>query len=330
MSISAAQHIFDQQVPSPHRQPHAWRRKKPLTLSKRSAALALAAALTLTQAMAAPAAAEVWQPAQLQHAAQRDMLSRHTGQRYRIFISVPAAPAPAAGYPVIYALDGNAAFASLALMNRTAGQRSKVTGVQPALVVGIGYASGDDYDARARTLDYTPPVGAASAAGEGGAGRFLDFIESELKPLIEQEYRIDRRRQALFGHSYGGLFVLHTLFTRPAAFQTYVAASPSIWWHERFVLTQLPAFLDARREWPQIMLTVGALEQMPAATDSAERRDMVAQRRMVAAARELAATLGGQPGGAGKVVFHAFADEDHGSTVFPALSRGLEFFLRAK
>ena len=34
------------------------------------------------------------------------------------------------------------------------------------------------------------------------------------------------------GHSLGGLFVLHALYTRPAAFQSYLAASPSLWWSQ--------------------------------------------------------------------------------------------------
>src|SRR3546814_19712655 len=48
----------------------------------------------------------------------------------------------------------------------------------------------------------------------GGADDFLAFIEHELKPLIAQRYPVDARRQILFGHSYGGLFTLYTLFTK--------------------------------------------------------------------------------------------------------------------
>jgi predicted alpha/beta superfamily hydrolase len=148
--------------------------------------------------------------------------------------------------------------------------------------------------------------------------------------LIEAQYRVDRRRQALFGHSYGGLFVLHTLFARPAAFQTYVAASPSIWWGGRFVLTQLPAALDGAAGAPRVLLTVGALEQAAPGADASPRGLMLAEKRMVDAARELAATLQARPGGAGRVAFAAFDGEDHGSALFPALSRGLAFFMENK
>ncbi|AKU24899.1 esterase [Massilia sp. NR 4-1] len=277
-----------------------------------------------------------WVQAALPQARQTDLRSRHTGQHYRIFISIPETPAPAAGHPVIYALDGNASFPSLALMARTVARRSKVTGRNAPVVVGIGYASGEDYDGVARSRDYTPPSAKASDK-EGGADRFLDFIEQELKPQIAALAKIDPQRQALFGHSYGGLFTLHALFTRPAAFQTFIAASPSIWWGERFILSEqagLAARAAAATHKPQLLLTVGELEQAVApGKQLSERSAMLMEKRMVDAARDLAADLQKQSASdAGKaalarVRFLALAGEDHGSALFPALSRGLEFFL---
>ncbi|HCE8339908.1 TPA: ferric enterobactin esterase PfeE, partial [Pseudomonas aeruginosa] len=40
----------------------------------------------------------------------------------------------------------------------------------------------------------------------------------------------------LWGHSYGGLLVLHALFTRPGEFARYAAASPSLWWRDGAIL----------------------------------------------------------------------------------------------
>ncbi|WP_159884176.1 alpha/beta hydrolase-fold protein [Paenibacillus puerhi] len=61
----------------------------------------------------------------------------------------------------------------------------------------------------------------------GGAEEFIEFIESELKPLIQSEFFVDRSHQTLIGHSLGGLLVLDVLFSRTSAFQTYIAGSPS-------------------------------------------------------------------------------------------------------
>jgi predicted alpha/beta superfamily hydrolase len=45
---------------------------------------------------------------------QREIRARHSGRKYRIFISAPAVEPPAEGFPVLYTLDANATFASIA------------------------------------------------------------------------------------------------------------------------------------------------------------------------------------------------------------------------
>lgn len=282
-------------------------------------------------ALAAPRPPENgWEPVMLPQASQRDLASAITGQTYRIFVSVPAAPAPPAGYPVLFALDGNASFPTLALMARTAGRRSGATGHVPPVVVGIGYPGERDYH-NARGRDYTPPAGLATdASTTGGADLFLDFIERELKPLVATLAPLDPARQALYGHSFGGLCTLHALFTRPAMFQTYLAASPSIWYGDRVVLSALAAFekrVAALPTRPHLMLAAGELEQ-PQATGAPlqGRQAIAAERRMIDAARELAARLD-KGKLLSRVEFHLLANENHGSATFPAMARGLEFFL---
>jgi predicted alpha/beta superfamily hydrolase len=272
---------------------------------------------------------EAWQTAFLPQARQRDLLSAATGQRYRIFLSVPDTPAPAAGHPVLYALDGNASFPLLALMARTAARRSKASGLAAPVVVGIGYAAGEDYDMAARTRDYTPPWPGAPLA-EGGADRFLDFIEQELKPLVRSLVAVDPHRQALYGHSYGGLCTLHALFTRPAMFQAWLAASPSIWYRDRLVLNELAGFdkrVAALAMKPSVLLTAGELEQPSGDALQGTRNAALVQRRMVDEARNLAAKLRALDGATERVQFYQLALENHGSAAFPAMSRGMEFFI---
>ncbi|QBE62967.1 alpha/beta hydrolase [Pseudoduganella lutea] len=280
-------------------------------------------------------AGDAWQTVALPHARQRDLASSITGGRYRIFLSVPQdrdTPAPAAGYPVLYALDGNASFPLLAQMARMAGWRSKVTGQPAPVIVGIGYATDDDYHPD-RGRDYTP-ASAGAPATEGGADRFLDFIEKELKPLVRSLVPVDPRRQALYGHSYGGLCALHALFTRPAMFQTYIAASPSIWYRERAVLAGLEGFgkhAAALAVKPSVLLTAGELEQPAGAgangATPGSRDAIAAQRRMIDEARALSAKLGAMQGTVSRAQFLLFAQENHGSAAFPAMARGMDFFL---
>lgn len=295
-----------------------------LTSFPRRRVLGAAAALAVLATPLARAAAQ-WQPATLHQARQLDITSPITGQTYRIFASIPTTPPPPAGYPVIYALDGNATFPTLAVMARTILPR----GAALPVVVGIGYPGEFDYG-MGRGRDYTPPSGADGPAKEGGADLFLDFIERELKSLIGTLAPLDPARQALYGHSYGGLCTLHALFTRPAMFQTWLAASPSIWYRERVVLDGMTGFnrrIAALPTKPSLMLAVGELEQPSTANGPLQGRDAIAAaRRMVDNARELGERLQ-KTNTLARVQFHLLAHEDHGSATFPAMARGLEFFL---
>lgn len=275
-----------------------------------------------------------WSSVQLPGAQQLDLQARQGGHRYRIFLSVPPGPAPSAGHPVLYVLDGNAAFPVAAFLGRAAMRYSEVSGHPPPVVVGIGYPGDADFDVAARKRDYT--VGATRPAlrdSEGGADRFLDFIEHELKPLIASKHPIDAKRQALFGHSFGGLFVLNTLLTRPHAFTTYLVSSPSIWWNDKRVLAALPSLsklpsLTEGRPLPRVQISVGALEDdPPKGKYSAEKLALHAARPMVSEARSVVARLQALPGWREQVIYHELAGEDHGTVWLPALSRGMQHFL---
>jgi predicted alpha/beta superfamily hydrolase len=167
------------------------------------------------------------------------------GEVYRIFVSYPAAEPPADGYPVLYALDGNASFAGFAEARRI--QERFELG--KSIVVGVGYPTDQAYDLR-RLNDYTMPMldppparwrGLAKYKS-GGWDMFLDFLTGRLRTEIGKRYKIDLNRQSLFGHSLGGLLALHTLYSRPQAFESIVAASPSLEWNEQGVLAEERAF----------------------------------------------------------------------------------------
>ena len=288
------------------------------------------ALLAMPTAQAESAKEASWQPVVLPAAQQTELRSAN-GHRYRIFISVPSIAPPEEGYPVLYVLDANAAFPVAAFLARSAVSRRDVTGHRPPLVVGIGYPGDTDFDVDARRRDYTLMREATDiSAKEGGADRFLDFIEKELKPFIAAKYSVDTKRQALFGHSFGGLFVLHALFTRPSAFSTYLASSPSIWWQDKLVLTELPGLLVKTKSGaaPRVQISVGALEDQPRKGNySAETLAMLSKRPMVSEARNLAATFKADPVWAERVRYYELEGEDHGPAWLPAMTRGMQFFL---
>lgn len=237
------------------------------------------------------------------------------GQRhYRIRIAQPRIAPPAAGYPVVYLLDGNAVLMELnaSLLARLAAQK------QPPVLVLLSYDNDLRIDANGRSYDYTPaPLQTGGMRANGGADAFLKLIESQVKPAVAAKVAIAPQRQTLWGHSYGGLFVLHTLLTQPAAFQNYVAVEPSLWWGKGFILQEAQRVIEQHPAISaHLWLWTGGGEKMRSAPPNVKQQPLPAD-----AAQRLAerlATLNGLT-----VNFREWPGLDHGAmftaTIAPAL-----------
>lgn len=273
-------------------------------------------------------------------ASVRDVSSK-AGRDYRIFVWQPATGQLQGKMPVVYLLDGNGTFPIAAAAAALQSRRPERTGVRPAIIVGIGYPTTLWLDAERRTYDYTPPIPSDALPQRpdqggwtrtGGADEFLDFIADELQPLIESEFDIDRDQNALFGHSFGGLFALHTLFTRPRLFRNYVAASPSIWFGGNHLQQAKARFMvgGVLKLPRRLLVTVGSLEQAEAQSgdgSSVGYDSWIRRNRMVENARSLAADLAMMDPAALDVTFKEFEDENHASVLPAAISRALRFSL---
>lgn len=190
-------------------------------------------------------------------------------RHYRIWLGQP--PAVSAATPVAYLLDGNAAMAALDHQ----GLEQLAHSVAPPVLVAVGYATPLRIERTARTFDYTPSVGSAveqrdplTAVPSGGADVFLDLLTQNIRPLVNQRLGITPQRQLLWGHSYGGLLVLHALMTRPHAFDDYAAASPSLWWNRGVVTAEAHGLAQRLRgSQPRLLLMRG--DQEPASPAAA-------------------------------------------------------------
>ncbi|GJM13269.1 MAG: hypothetical protein DHS20C12_16720 [Pseudohongiella sp.] len=136
-------------------------------------------------------------------------------------------------YPVVYLLDGNGHFHSVSGMIRQLSAVNGNTKLPEMIVVGIPNTD--------RMRDLTP-TNAEGADTSGGSAEFLQFVETELIPYIEQTYPVTGYR-TFIGHSLGGLTVIDALFTMPEMFQNYVAIDPSLWWDDQFMLKRSEAML---------------------------------------------------------------------------------------
>ncbi|MBN1249635.1 MAG: alpha/beta hydrolase, partial [Anaerolineae bacterium] len=199
------------------------------------------------------------EPVTLPDTVVRVFRSKITGQKYRIYVSLPmgysAEAAGPEGYPVVYLVDGNWHFPTttgIARFLRPSGE------LPDMIIVGIGYPTDDNAELEIlRQTDLLPGV---------GADPFLGFIQEELMPYIDANYLTNPQDRTLAGHSYGGLFTLYALFTATDAFQRYVALSPALFYHpdwngERLIFDLEQEYAAQNDALPvELFLSVGETE----------------------------------------------------------------------
>ena len=88
-----------------------------------------------------------------------------------------------------------------------------------------------------RRHELTPPIRleprlAREMPEAGGAERFRDYLQREVIPFVEKNYRCGPRR-AVLGESLAGLFIVDTFFEQPGLFHDFIAVSPSLWWDNK-------------------------------------------------------------------------------------------------
>jgi len=208
----------------------------------------------------------------------RTIKARNVNQEYRISVALPHSylSKPRKRYPTIYLIDANLYF----------GMVTDLTRIMPlcerfpeTIVVGIGYPVDEPLDDALkqigilRSRDLTPVVDKKREEKDakelkvdrvrtGGAKRFLQFIKTELIPIIEAEFRTSSTDRVLAGHSYGGLFVLYALFHQPKLFKGYVAGSPSLWFGDKVTFKYESQFAKTHKTLPvKLYLGVGKLEE---------------------------------------------------------------------
>lgn len=219
--------------------------------------------------------------------------SQDGSRRWRVNLGIPTGKAPAAGFPAIWMLDGNAA-----LIEFDDSVLEELAQTTPSLLVFVGYDNPLRIDSPARTRDYTL-VADESESGAvigGGADAFLETLERQVRPEVARRAALDAGRQTLWGHSLGGLFVLHTLYSRAGAFQTYAAASPSLWWKQGAMLgAPEQQFIANNAGHPaRLLLMLGGGERAPdfSNRDMSNPRVLAHLKRVSGAPSGAAAELG--------------------------------------
>ncbi|WP_308252425.1 alpha/beta hydrolase-fold protein [Pseudonocardia sp. KRD291] len=182
-----------------------------------------------------------------------DVASR-SGHRFGVWVTTPP------GYtdlgesmPLIYVLDGNMTVGLTAPL--IVAQADPYLSVAPYIQVSVGYAGDEAADwSRLRNRDLVPPgepvgdevIAALTSARDAEkmtqeqldayleqlsdcrADAFLDFLVTELHPLLRSRFRVSDSGHGLFGYSYGGLFALYAWLRGTTPFATIGAGTPGI------------------------------------------------------------------------------------------------------
>ncbi|MBV6413463.1 MAG: alpha/beta hydrolase [Xanthomonadales bacterium] len=225
---------------------------------------------------------------------------------------------PGQRFPVVYLLDGgqHEDFTHMAGAVQYA-SFSWVQKLPPAILVGIANTDRK----RDMTFKASPNFvwpkwlhGYSDAyKNAGGSEAFMRYIETEVQPFVEQNFRTNDDRM-LVGQSLAALLATEVLLKKPRLFNQYVIMSPALWWDNESLLRRAPALLRELPKTPmKVYLAVG--NEGP---------------NMVRDARALAELLRRHKTPQMQFVFEHLPKEDHGTILHPATLNAFGYFFPRK
>ena len=205
-------------------------------------------------------------------------------------------------YPVIYLLDGSANEDFVHICGIA--QFFDMMGMMPPSII-VGIANVD------RKRDFTFPTTIEKDKKDfpttGGSARFIAFVENELQPFIQKNYKVSNVK-TLIGQSLGGLLSCEILAKKASLFNRYVIVSPSLWWDNESLLKNFKPDFSPNTE---VYIAVGKEGKV-----------------MEGDAKKLMTMLKQQ--GKAKIHFAYFPKEDHATILHNAVYKAFTLFYPTK
>ncbi len=131
-------------------------------------------------------------------------------------------------YPIVILLDGYTHFkTAIGIVHFLSSDRNRNYLMSKSIIVAI-----ENID---RERDFTvTKIKTKRPNTMGGGKKFLDFIQKELVPYLDKNYKTEQSR-TLIGHSLGGLLTLNSYMDKNSIFDAYICIDPSIWWNEEIM-----------------------------------------------------------------------------------------------
>ncbi|WP_443944518.1 alpha/beta hydrolase [Pedobacter sp. AW1-32] len=169
-------------------------------------------------------------------------------------IYLPEGYSPDSGkkYPVIYLLDGSANEDFIHITGLV--QYLTMIEFMPKSIV-VGIANID------RKRDFTFPTQIADDKKDypttGKSKHFIQFMENELQPFIQQNYKTTSTK-TIIGQSLGGLLAAEILLKKPQLFNQYIIISPSFWWNNESLINDFQHTFKQPKVATKVFIAVGA------------------------------------------------------------------------
>lgn len=178
--------------------------------SSRTVFAAVVPLVTIVPLTAAPTISQSTEPAGQTHVVRIE--SEALDEQRTVRIALPDGyDESRVDYPLLVVLDGEFSFGFAPAISRYLAR----SGAVPPMVVAA-------IENTVRERDMTPPGMRIPGVPEQGAEAFLDFIDGELIPSIEDRFRVSDLR-VIVGHSHGAILACHALATRPSLFDAALA-----------------------------------------------------------------------------------------------------------
>lgn len=185
------------------------------------------------------------------HTEVRSIHANSNNKDYELYIRVPESyKRSTKPYPLVVVNDSIYAFPlASGVMQLMGGQV-----IQEAILVGISDSKGDDRGV-SRTRDYTPTFSpmeknghsSASRLASGHAKEYVEFIASQVIPILQKNYRIEPHKKIFVGHSFGGLLGSYILVNRPEVFDYYIIGSPSLWYDNKVIFSMEKKYAEQHK-----------------------------------------------------------------------------------
>ena len=196
----------------------------------------------------------IWSQGFLSQNSTYHSLTSENGIEYVLKISLPYNYDKSREYNSVYYLDG------FGMSDIVLGANSILNVyeqcIEDLVYIGISYGGSRDNWIEKRTYDYTPikfkslgkeKLNMADANSKikvkvkyktegfelsenttGGGQAFLHFIDKAILPFVNETYKNLSNSKTLIGHSFGGLFAVYSLQTKPELFDNYIIISASL------------------------------------------------------------------------------------------------------